>query len=43
MLFPVPGDPVTYRLGDKVILRGDRGDGAVLLDHLTHHLGLELL
>ena len=29
MLFPVPGDPVTYRLGNKVIRRGDRGDGAL--------------
>ena len=38
MLFPVPGDPVTYRLGDKVIRRGDRGDGAFLLDDFSHHL-----
>ena len=43
MIFSVSGDPVTYRLGDKVIRRGDRGDGAFLLDDFTHDLGLELL
>ena len=43
MLFPVPGDPVTYRLWDKVIRRGVRRDGAFLLDDFSHDLLFELL
>ena len=43
MLLFVSCDPVTYRLGDKVIRRGDRGDGALLLNDFTHELRLELL
>lgn len=43
MIFSVPGDPVIHRLGHKIVLGGYRGYRAVLLNDLTHDLGLELL
>ena len=43
MIFSVSGDPVTHRLGHKIVRGGYRGYRAVLLNDLTHDLGLELL
>ena len=37
------GNGACYRSRTPVIRRGDRGDGAFLLDDLAHHLGLELV
>ena len=43
MIFSVSGDPVTHRLGHKIVRGSYRGYRAVLLNNLTHDLGLELL
>ena len=43
MIFSVPGDPVTHRLGHKIVRGGYRGYRAVLLNDITHDLDLELL